>query len=260
MHQPQVSRAEPDVDGRTVAQPRRQERLEEQTEVHGGVDHALGPDGQPPRLTDDQVGPLHHNDRDEERRLRVRQRLLLGHAARDILTLGEVGVPVVGALGSLVLPCELGALTAHRVVVHAGVRAATRAVHHVLHREVVVDFAALPYAREEEERERDATSLVYKNTHTIHIFVSKKSKTCYDIEMCHGFPSWLLNLRSCILYGVWVVLQGGAAAQKTTRQQSRGFPPVRTPRGDFSCPPPPDTKSQGSLTNLMRPPVCFEEP
>lgn len=72
MHKAEVSRAEADVDRRAVAQPGREQRLEEEAEVHGRVDHALGADRQPPRLADHEVGPLHDNDGHKERSLRGR--------------------------------------------------------------------------------------------------------------------------------------------------------------------------------------------
>ena len=94
MDQSEVPGAETNVDGRTVRQPRRQQRFEEETEVHGAVAHALGADGQPPGLADHQVSPLHHHDRNEEGRLGVRERLGLHHAARDVLALLVIVVPV----------------------------------------------------------------------------------------------------------------------------------------------------------------------
>ena len=70
MHKAKVSRAEADVDGREVAQTGREQGFEEEAEVHGRVDHALGADRQPPGLADHEVGPLHDDDGHEERRLR----------------------------------------------------------------------------------------------------------------------------------------------------------------------------------------------
>lgn len=143
MHQPQVSCAEPDVDRRTVAQPRRQKRLKEQTEVHGGVPHALGADREPPGLTDDQIGPLHHDDSHKEGRLRVRERLFLDHAVCDVLAL-RVSIVPAAALTELALGADSG-LASFRVDGLAVERALVLAVHHVFYGHVVEPLAALLY-------------------------------------------------------------------------------------------------------------------
>ena len=144
MHQPQVPGAQPDVDGGAVAQPRGEQGLEEEPEVHGGVDHALGTDRQPPGLADDKVGPLHHNDGDEERRLGVGEGFLLYHAAGDVLALRVPVVPPVGIGVEICYADAFDALfTGDGVGMLAGVRAAALAVHHVLHGKVVEILAAL---------------------------------------------------------------------------------------------------------------------
>lgn len=144
MDQPQVPRSKTDVNGRTVRQPRREQRLEEETEVHSTVAHALSADRQPPGLTDNQIGPLHYNDRHEERGLGMGEGLGLHHAARDVLALFIATVP--GHIGVVRILID-GALAGGRVLVHAVERAGIFTVHHVL-KEVIVDFTALKaYAR-----------------------------------------------------------------------------------------------------------------
>lgn len=145
VHQPQVPGAQPDVDGGAVAQPCGKQGLEEEPEVHGGVDHALGTDRQPPGLTDDKVGPLHHNDGDEEGRLGVGEGFLLYHAVGDVLALRVVIIP--RGIWVVEICVSYALFTGGGVGVLAAVRAAALAVHHVLHGKVVENLAALFFLR-----------------------------------------------------------------------------------------------------------------
>mmetsp|Transcript_5136 Transcript_5136/g.14597 ORF Transcript_5136/g.14597 Transcript_5136/m.14597 type:complete len:258 (+) Transcript_5136:392-1165(+) len=136
----QVARAE-HVDGQAVAEPSGEHGLEEEAEVERGVPHALRADGQPAGLADEQVGPLHHHDGHEERALRVRERLLHGHARRDIHAhLGAGHVGIVGVRGAIGLLADLAG-----GVAGDGACEAARAVAVLRHEEghVVVHGVAL---------------------------------------------------------------------------------------------------------------------
>lgn len=70
-----VERARAERDGEwRVAHDCAEGRLEEQAEVERAVAHALHRDGHLAGLGDEQVGPLHDDDRDEVGGLRLRQR------------------------------------------------------------------------------------------------------------------------------------------------------------------------------------------
>ena len=96
MGETDVTGTEGVLESRHVAQPGAEEGLEEETEVHDGVAHALGAEGQPPGLTDEKISPLDDDDGDEVGTLGVAEGLLLDHSRGNIGARDVAGSPGVG--------------------------------------------------------------------------------------------------------------------------------------------------------------------
>mmetsp|Transcript_30025 Transcript_30025/g.97760 ORF Transcript_30025/g.97760 Transcript_30025/m.97760 type:complete len:799 (+) Transcript_30025:140-2536(+) len=89
------ARAEHHVERLGVAERGTEHRLEDETEVHELVAEALLEETELARLGDDEIGPLHDDDRDEVARLRVLERRDLVSLVRVLLLLAVP--PVKGA-------------------------------------------------------------------------------------------------------------------------------------------------------------------
>jgi len=72
------------AENRPVGKVGSEESLEEETEVHGRIAHALLADREPAGLADEEVSPLHDDDAHPEGTLSVVEGLLLGHAREDV--------------------------------------------------------------------------------------------------------------------------------------------------------------------------------
>jgi len=106
--EPDVPRSQRSVEEGHVAQVSSQQGLEEESEVHDAVAQSLGPQAQPPRLADEQIGPLHDDDADEVTSLGVVERLLLGRPGRnveaDLVPGGGLTGPAAGGVGAVLAP------------------------------------------------------------------------------------------------------------------------------------------------------------